>query len=129
MQRRHFVKLMGGAAAAWPGAVLGQQPIQVRRIGVLMGIANDAEGQSRIKPFQQAMQQLGWIEGRNLQVEYRWSAADPSLIQTFAKEFIELRPDIIIAHTTPVLETMMERKKNHSNRVCCRFRPGPSFRF
>jgi len=111
MQRRHFVKLIGGAVAAWPGAVLGQQPIQVRRIGVLMGIANDAEGRSRIKPFQQAMQQLGWIEGRNLQVEYRWSAADPSLIQTFAKEFIELHPDIIIAHTTPVLETMMERTK------------------
>jgi putative tryptophan/tyrosine transport system substrate-binding protein len=111
MMRREFITLLGGAAAAWPLAAGAQEPGRIRRIGVLMGIANDAEGQSRVRPFQQAMQQLGWAEGRNLQVEYRWAAADPKLIQTFAKELIELHPDIIIAATTPVLATMMERTK------------------
>jgi putative ABC transport system substrate-binding protein len=111
MRRREFITLFGGAAAVWPLAARAQESGRIRRIGVLMGISNDAEGQSRIQPFLQEMRRLGWEEGRNLQVEYRWTAGDPSLIKTFAKELIELHPDIIIAHTTPVLATMMERTK------------------
>ena len=111
MRRREFITLLGGAATVWPPAARAQELGRIRRIGVLMGISDDAEGQSRIQPFQQAMQRLGWEEGRNLQFEYRWTAGEPGLIKTFAKELIELRPDIIIAHTTPVLAEMMEITK------------------
>jgi putative ABC transport system substrate-binding protein len=92
MRRREFITLFGGAAVVWPLAARAQEPGRIRRIGVLMGISNDAEGQSRIQPFQPAMQQLGWAEGRNLQVEYRWTDRDPSLIRTFAKELMDLHP-------------------------------------
>jgi hypothetical protein len=75
IRRREFMILLG-AAAAWPLAARAQQPDRVRRVGVLMGIADDFEGQTRMAVFRQRLQALGWTEGRNVQFIYRWSAGD-----------------------------------------------------
>src|SRR5215472_2857670 len=69
LQRREFIALLGGAAVAWPRALGAQQGERLRRIGVLMGVADDAEGQVRVKALQQGLQELGWIEGRNVRID------------------------------------------------------------
>ena len=77
MQRREFITLLSGAALVWPCVARAQQADKVRRIGVLMGYAeNDPETKARIAAFLQEMQQLGWTDGRNLQIEYRWETSD-----------------------------------------------------
>ena len=77
MRRREFITLLGGAAAAWPLAARAQQAERVRRIGVLMNFAaDDAEVQARIAAFLQGLQQLGWTDGRNVRIDYRWAAGD-----------------------------------------------------
>jgi putative ABC transport system substrate-binding protein len=101
MKRREFMILLGGAAA-WPLAARAQQPDRVRRVGVLMGIADDPEGQARVMVFKQALHALGWIEGRNVQFIYRWSAGDVVHARQFAKELLDLRSDVILTNSTPV---------------------------
>jgi putative ABC transport system substrate-binding protein len=101
MKRRKFTILLG-AAAAWPLTARAQQPDRVRRVGVLMGIADDPEGQARVMVFRQALQALGWTEGRNVQFIYRWSAGDVAHARHFAKELIDLRSDVILTNSTPV---------------------------
>lgn len=101
MRRRELITLLGGAAAAWPLAARAQQLERVRRIGVLMVDAeSDPEGQSHAKALRDGLKQLGWTEGSNLKIDYRW-AGDAGLILTFAKELVELRPDVILARSTP----------------------------
>jgi hypothetical protein len=79
--RRKFLATLGGAAAsAWPLAASAQQPERMRRIGVLVGMADDAEGQSRIAAFRQQLQALGWVEGGKVEFNYRWRAADPEQV-------------------------------------------------
>jgi putative tryptophan/tyrosine transport system substrate-binding protein len=102
MKRREFMILLGAAAAAWPLAAGAQQPDRVRRVGVLMGIADDFEGQARIAVFRQALQALGWSEGRNVQFIYRWSGGDVAHARQFAKELLDLRSDVILTNSTPV---------------------------
>jgi len=102
VKRREFITLIAGAAAAWPLAARAQQPDRVRRVGVLMGIADDPEGQARVMVFKQALHALGWIEGRNVQFIYRWSAGDVVHARQFAKELLDLRSDVILANTTPI---------------------------
>jgi putative tryptophan/tyrosine transport system substrate-binding protein len=102
MKRREFITLIGGAAAAWPLAARAQQTERVRRVGVLMGIADDFEGQARIAVFRQALQALGWTEGRNVQFIYRWSGGDVARARQFAKELLDLRSDVILTNSTPV---------------------------
>jgi putative ABC transport system substrate-binding protein len=78
MKRRQFTTLLGSAAAAWPIAARAQQPAGMRRIGVLTAFAdNDAEAQANITAFRQSLEKVGWIEGRNLAIDYRWGDADP----------------------------------------------------
>src|SRR6516165_10697314 len=101
-KRRAFITLLGGAAAGWPLAARAQQPDRVRRVGVLMGIADDPEGQARVMVFKQALHALGWIEGRNIQFIYRWSAGDAAHARQFANELLDLRSDVILANTTPI---------------------------
>jgi putative tryptophan/tyrosine transport system substrate-binding protein len=101
IKRREFMILLGGAAAA-PLAARAQQPDRVRRVGVLMGIADDPEGQARVMVFKQALHALGWIEGRNVQYIYRWSAGDVVHARQFAKELLDLRSDVILANSTPI---------------------------
>jgi ABC-type uncharacterized transport system substrate-binding protein len=101
MKRREFMILLG-SAAAWPLAASAQQPDRVRRVGVLMGISDDPEGQARVAVFRQALAALGWTEGRNVQFIYRWSAGDVVHARQFAKELLDLRSDVILANSTPI---------------------------
>src|SRR5262249_49497042 len=88
MKRRQFITLLGGAAA-WPLAARAQQPAQVRRIGVLMPFAEDHPvGQARVAAFLQGLRQLGWTDGHNVRIDYRWSAGDSDNIHKFASELI-----------------------------------------
>jgi putative ABC transport system substrate-binding protein len=105
--RRDFMMVLGGAAA-WPLPTRAQQPDRVRRVGVLMGIADDLEGQARITVFRQAFQALGWSEGRNIQFIYRWSGGDVAHARQFAKELLSLRADVILANSTPIAVAVRE---------------------
>ena len=101
MKRRNFIALLGGAAA-WPLAARAQQAAQTRRVGVLMNLAaDDAEGLARVTAFAQALQQLGWTDGRNLRIDYRWAAGDPERFQRYAHELLTLGPDVTLASATP----------------------------
>jgi putative ABC transport system substrate-binding protein len=103
MRRREFIALLGGAAAAWPLAARAQQAQRMRRIGVLMGCdESDPEAQSNLAAFVQELQQLGWMDGRNMRIDYRWSDGNVNRMQIFAKELAVLTPEAILAHTTPV---------------------------
>ena len=98
MRRRQFITLLGGAAAAWPLAARAQQTEQTRRIGVLIGIGqDDLGGQARYAAFLQALQKLGWSEGRNMRIETRWAAADANRLRKHADELVALAPDVILA--------------------------------
>jgi putative tryptophan/tyrosine transport system substrate-binding protein len=101
MKRREFMILLS-CAVAWPLAASAQQPDRVRRVGVLMGISDDLEGQARVAVFRQALAALGWTEGRNVQFIYRWSAGDVVHARQFAKELLDLRSDVILANSTPI---------------------------
>ena len=95
--------MLGGAAAAWPLAARAQQPERVRRIGVLMGVANDSEGQARIAAFKQVLQTFGWIEGVNFQINLRWAEGNVAdRIRANAAELVGITPDVILANGTPV---------------------------
>src|SRR5712664_4821405 len=100
MRRREFIVGLGGAAA-WPGAVLGQQLNQARRIGVLMqGSETEPDYRSYLAAFVQGLRQLGWIEGQSLRIDVRWSAGDAKLARANSAELIGLMPDVILAATT-----------------------------
>ena len=102
--RRNFLRLLGGAAAAWPLAARAQQGERVRRIGVLMNLsADDAEGQARLAAFLQGLQEAGWAVGRNLRVDIRWGAGDGELIRKSAADLVALAPDVIMASTNQVM--------------------------
>jgi ABC-type uncharacterized transport system substrate-binding protein len=102
VKRRQFITLLGGTAIAWPLAARAQQADRVRRIGVLMGFPeSDPEAQLRVAAFREGLQKLGWTEGRNIRVDIRWAALEAQAMQRFAKELVGLRPDVILAHTTP----------------------------
>jgi putative tryptophan/tyrosine transport system substrate-binding protein len=101
MRRRAFITLLSGAAA-WPLAAGAQQPDRVRRIGVLNGLAEtDAETQTYDAAFRKRLDELGWIDGRNIQIEYRWGAGSVERMRLFAKELVQLNPEVIFAFTTP----------------------------
>src|SRR4051794_5536585 len=104
MRRRDFITLLGGAAA-WPQIARAQQSDRTRRIGMLIGTADDdPEMKSRLVAFRQGLERRGWLEGRNLQTDSRFAAGRSNQYQTLAKELVALQPDVIIAHTTPVVE-------------------------
>jgi putative tryptophan/tyrosine transport system substrate-binding protein len=97
MKRRHFFALVGGAAA-WPLTARAQQPERMRRIGVMMNrVADDPEGQARLKAFVQGLRQLGWIEDRNVRLDLRWTAGVADRLQRYAAELVALMPDVILA--------------------------------
>src|SRR5262245_64328753 len=108
MTRREFITLLGGAAATWPLAARSQQGERVRRIGLLMGLADDREGQARVTGLKQGLQELGWIEGRNIQIETRFGEADAGRIRAHAAELMALAPEMIVANTTPVIRAVRQ---------------------
>jgi putative ABC transport system substrate-binding protein len=98
MQRREFITLLGGAVAAWPLAARGQQGERMRRIGVLLGAtADDTEFQVWVGAFRQALQELGWTDGRNIHFDYRYTAGDAERTRKYAAELVALAPDVILA--------------------------------
>src|SRR5262249_27945424 len=109
IKRREFITLVGGASVAWPLAARAQQGEKVRRIGVLMNLAaDDAEGQARIAAFLQALQQLGWSDGRNVRIDYRWAAGDAGRFHRYAEELLALVPDVILASATPSIQALQQ---------------------
>jgi putative ABC transport system substrate-binding protein len=97
MRRREFITLLG-VAAAWPLAARAQQAERMRRIGVLMNVpADHPVGQARIAAFLQRLAQLGWTDGRNVRIEYRWAAGDAEDIRRHAAELAALAPEVILA--------------------------------
>jgi len=103
MRRRDFITAVG-SAAVWPLVARAQQSAsQVRRIGVMMGYAeNDPEAQTRLAAFKQGLLTLGWNEGRNIKIDVRWASGDTDRATTFARELVALQPEVIMSNTTPV---------------------------
>ena len=98
MQRREFITLLGGAAALWSLPARAQQGERMRRIGVLTGVAaDDPENQRRYAAFLQGLQQLGWIEGHNVRLDYRFTAGNAADTRKYAAELVALAPDVILA--------------------------------
>jgi putative tryptophan/tyrosine transport system substrate-binding protein len=98
MRRREFIALLGGSALVLPRAARAQQPGLIRRVGMLMsGLASDPEQQARVAAFVHGLQQLGWTEGSNIQIDIRWGAGDIDRIRGYAAELVALAPDVILA--------------------------------
>jgi len=107
MRRREFIKVIGGGAVAWPLAARAQQPERMRRVTVLLGLGEkDLEAQKRAKAFRLGMRDLGWIEGRNIQVEYRFTESNLDSIKKNVAEVIALAPDVIVANSTPIIAAL-----------------------
>jgi putative ABC transport system substrate-binding protein len=110
MRRRDFITLIGSSAAAWPLAARAQQSGQMRRIGVLTTLAKDnSVGQARVAAFVQGLQKLGWTEGRNLQIEYRWETGN---LRKAATELVALSPDVIFAINTPAVAALQQATRS-----------------
>src|SRR5215470_15827324 len=112
LRRRELITLLGGAAA-WPLAAVAQQPERVRRVGMLMNLAEeDPESQTRNAAFLQGLQQLGWSEGRNLRIDHRWAAGDAELFRRYASELVALAPDVILASTSPAVAALQQATRD-----------------
>jgi putative tryptophan/tyrosine transport system substrate-binding protein len=108
MKRREFIAGLG-AAAVWPIAVQAQQPEGVRHIGVLMNVVkDDPGGLADVAAFRQGLAELGWVEGRSIDIEFRWPGGDIQRAQTFAKELVGLRPDVLIGRSTPTTAALKQ---------------------
>jgi putative ABC transport system substrate-binding protein len=106
MKRRAFIKLLGGSVVAWPLAARAQPAGKVPTVGVLMaGVENSTENAPRISAFQKALAELGWKDGENIRLIYRWSTGKRELIDQYAKELVALKPDVIVANGTPIIAT------------------------
>jgi putative ABC transport system substrate-binding protein len=102
MRRREFIALLGSAAAAWPRAAWAQQPERMRRIGMLQPLAvNDPEAQLRVSTFRQRLEELGWTDGYNVRIDYRWASGDAARIRALAAELVSLKPDAILGGNAP----------------------------
>src|SRR5215469_18151724 len=112
MRRRDFLYALGGLAAAWPLAARAQQADRIRRIGVLMLYPeSDPQGQLRATAFQQGLQQLGWVVGRNVQIDFQWGFGDADWIRSAAAQLLRLAPDVILANGTPAARTMQQASR------------------
>ena len=101
LKRREFITLVGGVVAACPLAARAQQAERMRRIGVLLALAaDDPFGQAQVAAFQQALQQLGWNDGRNVRIDIRWCEEDVDRARRYAQELVALAPDIFLAGGT-----------------------------
>jgi putative ABC transport system substrate-binding protein len=109
MKRREFITLLGVAAAAWPVAARAQQAERLRKVGVLIPYAaDDREARARLAAFLQALQQLGWADGRNVRIDTRWGGGNASDIRKFAAELVALAPDVILANTSGAIAPLQQ---------------------
>src|SRR5215510_5764060 len=112
MKRRDVIGLLGSACISLPYKAWAQGPQQMRRVSLLLGIdENDPEMRGRIKAFRLGMRDLGWIEGRNVQIEIRYAGIEPVSLNAHVADVIKLAPDVIVAHSSPVL-TALRRATN-----------------
>jgi putative ABC transport system substrate-binding protein len=108
MRRREFITLLGGATA-WPIAARAQQTERVRRVGMLMSLAaDDPESLARLTAFLQRLQELGWTDGRNIRIDYRWAAGDAERSRRYSAELVALAPDVILAAGSVGLEALQQ---------------------
>jgi len=108
IQRRKFLATLGGAAAGWPLAAGGQQREQMRRIGLLMALNDDRRGQARVTALKQGLQELGWTDGRNVQIETRFGGGDVGRIRAYVAELVALAPDVLVGQTTPIIRALRQ---------------------
>jgi putative ABC transport system substrate-binding protein len=111
MKRREFITLLGGTAV-WPLAAQAQQRDRVRVIGVLMGIADNPEGQSRILALRQSLQHLGWTDGRNVRLDIRWAGGDGDRMRAYSAELFGLTPDVIVVNGTQAASILLREVRN-----------------
>jgi putative ABC transport system substrate-binding protein len=111
VKRREFITLVGGGAAAWPLVARAQQAEQMRRIGVLMSTAG-ADAESGVAAFMQALNQLGWVEDRNVRVEIRWGEGDLPKNRRYAEELVALPPDVIMVYGSVGLEALLQTTRS-----------------
>jgi len=112
MKRREFITLLGSAAAAWPLTAMAQQPARMRRIAVFMNLASDdPEGQTRVGAFLQGLQEMGWSLGRNVRIDYRWTAGDADRLRRYAAELVALAPDVILANGATLVGALQQANR------------------
>ena len=112
MRRREFITLLAGATAAWPLAARAQQTQRARRIGVLMGVGDDAETKGWLVTFNQRLEQLGWQVGRNLQIDEWWTAGDPERNRRFAGELLAMQPDAVFAFSSVAVAALQRENRS-----------------
>jgi putative ABC transport system substrate-binding protein len=101
-----------GGAAAWPLAGHAQQPERLRRVGVLMAYReNDPDTQPLVTAFAQALERFGWVEGKNIQIDYRFAAGDPALFKTYAAELVGMSPDAVLASSSPAVAALQQQTR------------------
>jgi putative tryptophan/tyrosine transport system substrate-binding protein len=112
MRRRDFITLLGGVAVAWPPVARAQQPDRIPRVGLWIGGAeNDRQAQERATAFRDALRQLGWVDGRNLQIEHRWGIFDPEQVRADATGLVALNPDVIVSTGAPALAALARQTR------------------
>jgi putative tryptophan/tyrosine transport system substrate-binding protein len=109
VNRRKFITLLCGASAAWPLPARAQQGERMRHIGVLMNwAADDPQGQAQNVAFVQGLQQSGWTDGRNVRIDYRWTAGDAERVRKYAAELVALAPDVILTNASPSVAALQQ---------------------
>jgi putative ABC transport system substrate-binding protein len=109
LRRREFITAIGGAAVMWPLGVVAQKAERTRHLGVLMSASEDDPlMQARVAAFRQALVDLGWTDGRNLKIEWRWTSGDITLVRKYATELVQLAPDVIVANGTPKVAALKQ---------------------
>lgn len=112
MRRRDFITVVAGSAAAWPFLARAQQPERMRHVCLLLGYSeDDAEGQASAAALRQTLEELRWVEGRNIRIDTRWAAADPTKARIFAKELVGLTPDVIVSSSNLVTEIVQQETR------------------
>src|SRR5262249_29358562 len=107
MRRRNFISLVGSAVAAWPFAARAQQGERMRRIGALMAQAEGPDREIRVAAFAQGLQQLGWIIGGNVRIDYRWATSDVERAR-YATELVALKPDVLLATSGAIVGALQQ---------------------
>ena len=109
VRRREFITILGGAATVWPYAARAQQPARLRRVGVLMNVAeNESEGQATLAAFVSRLKELGWTDDRNLRLDVRWAAGDRERYRRYSRELVALSPDVIFCRTSTVVAVLQQ---------------------
>jgi hypothetical protein len=124
MKRREFITLLGGAAAALPLAARAQQPGRMPLIAVLTGVSDDQTARTRAMAFVTRLQDLGWTDGRNMRLEYRWGKGDAETIRRQASDLVALAPDVIVTTGGPATERIAADDTQRADRVCSGPRSG-----